>query len=219
VAPGRPTSRRPVLTPPHHHILQDDGCESTDSNPVPRQKDVRRDVRRRDRGQRPQLQKTPASRIRNHQSGGQAATVAGDVGPGFHTWPPGHIPQNTDTNPLPRSRPSAPAQKDVRRDVRRRDRGQRPQLQKTPASRIRNHHAGGQAATVAGDVGPGFHTWPPGHIPQNTDPNPLPRSRASTPAQKSSGETFGAATGVSAPSYRRNRGPSATSFKTRIRIH
>jgi hypothetical protein len=47
--------------------------------------------------------------------------------------------------------------------------------------------------------------------------NPLIRIRF--PAKKTFGETFGAATGVSAPSYRRNRGPSATSFKTRIRIH
>ena len=60
---------------------------------------------------------------------------------------------------------------------------------------IRNHSPRGQAATVAGDVGPGFHTWPPGHIPQITDPNALIRSRF--PANK----TFGAATGVSAPSY------------------
>ena len=32
-------------------------CERIDSNPVPRQQDVRRNVRSRDRGQRPQLQK------------------------------------------------------------------------------------------------------------------------------------------------------------------
>ena len=35
-------------------------------------------------------------------------------------------------------------------------------------NRIRNHHPGGDAATVAGHVGPGFHTWPTGHIPQIT---------------------------------------------------
>ena len=34
-----------------------------------------------------------------------------------------------------------------------------PRLQKL---RIRNNGAGGKAATVAGYVGPGFHTWPPG---------------------------------------------------------
>jgi hypothetical protein len=68
--------------------------------------------------------------IRNHQSVGKAATVAGDVGPGFHTWPPGHIPQDNgcetaDSQPVP-------SQKVVRRNVRRRDRGQRPQQQKKP---------------------------------------------------------------------------------------
>ena len=65
-----------------------------------------------------------------------------------------------------------------------------PRLQKI---QIRNRGAGGQAATVTGYAGPGFHTWPPGHIPQHTDPNPLLRSRP--PAQKA----FGAATGVSDP--------------------
>ena len=34
---------------------------------------------------------------------------------------------------------------------------------------IRNDGAGGQAATVAGSGGPGFHTWPPGHIDQTRD--------------------------------------------------
>ncbi len=40
-----------------------------------------------------------------------------------------------------------------------------PRLQKI---RIRNNGAGGQAATIAGYAGPGFPTWPPGHIHQNT---------------------------------------------------
>ena len=69
-----------------------------------------------------------------------------------------------------------------------------PRLQKT---QTRNNHAGGQAAAVAGYAGPGFHNWPPGHIPQNTDPNPLLRIRS--PAKKAFGEAFGAATGVSDP--------------------
>ena len=60
--------------------------------------------------------------------------------------------------------------------------------------------------------------WPTGHIPQATDPNALIRNRPPAFAQKPFGETFGAATGVSAPSYRRNHGPSATSFKTRLQI-
>jgi hypothetical protein len=42
--------------------------------------------------------------------------------------------------------------------------------------------------------------------------------RSRFPARKTFGETFGAATGVNAPSYRRNHGHSATSFKTRLQI-
>ena len=59
----------------------------------------------------------------------------------------------------------------------------------------------GQATTVAGSAGPGFHNWPPGHIPQNTAPNPLLRSRphAKKTFGGTFGETFGAATGVSDP--------------------
>ena len=75
-----------------------------------------------------------------------------------------------------------------------------PRLQK---SQTRNNHAGGQAATVAGDAGPGFHTWPPGHIPQAMAPNPLLRIRST--AQKSFGEAFGAATGVSDPRLQKIR--------------
>ena len=48
-------------------------------------------------------------------------------------------------------------------------RGQRPQLQKI---QIQNHHLGGDAATGTGYAGPGFHTWPLSHIPQDTDPKP-----------------------------------------------
>ena len=53
-----------------------------------------------------------------------AATVAGYAGPGFHTWPSGHIPQDNGSETA--SPHPAPCQKHVRRDVRRRDRGQRP---------------------------------------------------------------------------------------------
>ena len=67
-----------------------------------------------------------------------------------------------------------------------------PRLQKT---RIRNNDPGGKAATVAGGADPGFHTWPPGHTPQNTDSQPLLRIRPH--AKKTFGEAFGAATGVS----------------------
>ena len=93
-----------------------------------------------------------------------AATVAGYVGPGFHTWPPGHIPQNTDPKPLPRIRASATAQRSFGDTFGAATGVSDPRLQQI---RIRNHHAGGNAATVAGYVGPGFHNWPPGHIPQD----------------------------------------------------
>ena len=74
-----------------------------------------------------------------------------------------------------------------------------------------NHHAGGPAAPVAGYAGPGFHTWPSGHIPQDTAPKPLLRIRS--PAKKTFGETFGkafgkafgAATGVSDPRLQKIR--------------
>ncbi len=49
------------------------------------------------RGRRPQLQK---NRIRNDDPGGAAATVAGDVGPGFHNSPLGYTPQDTDSKSL-----------------------------------------------------------------------------------------------------------------------
>ena len=74
-----------------------------------------------------------------------------------------------------------------------------PRLQKI---RIRNNGTGGKAATVAGSVGPGFHNWPSGHIPQDTDTNPLLRIRP--PAKMTFGEAFGAATGVSDPGYKRS---------------
>ena len=75
-----------------------------------------------------------------------------------------------------------------------------PRLQKI---RIRKHGAGGDAATVAGVAGPGFHNWPSGHIPQDTAPNPLLRIRS--PAKKTFGEAFGAATGVSDPRLQKIR--------------
>ena len=71
-----------------------------------------------------------------------------------------------------------------------------PRLQKT---QTRNRCAGGKVAPVAGVAGPGFHTWPPGHIPQGTAPKPLLRIRSH--AKK----TFGAATGVSDPRLQKIR--------------
>jgi hypothetical protein len=169
---------------------------------------VRRDVRRRHRGQRPQLQKTPASRIRNHQPGGAAATVAGDVGPGFHTWPPSHIPQDTDTKPLLRSR-AAPLLKNrsVRRSVRRP--GSAPPATentriphpKPPARRRRRHCSWGRWPRFP-HLAPRPHPSRHRHETASTEPG-------GASAQKSFGETFGEATGVSAPSYRKHPHPAS----------
>ena len=139
-------------------------------------------------------------RIRNHHADGRAATVAGYDGPGFHTWPPSHIPQDTDTKPLLRSRASATAKKTFGEAFGAATGVSDPRLQQI---RIRNHHTGGQAATVAGYDGPGFHNWPSSHIPQDTDTKPLLRSRST--AKKTFGEAFGAATGVSDPRLQKIR--------------
>jgi hypothetical protein len=64
---------------------------------------------------------------RNYQLVGKAAPVAGDVGPGFHNWPRGHILQAPDTNALIRIRTPAP-----------------PDVARAPIflkRRIRNNHA------------------------------------------------------------------------------
>jgi hypothetical protein len=112
--------------------------------------------------------------------------LAGYAGPGSHTWPSGHIPQDTAPNPLLRIR--SPAKKSFGEAFGAATGVSDPRLQKI---RIRNRCAGGKAAPVAGYAGPGFHTWPSGHIPQDTAPNPLLRIRS--PAKKSFGEAFGAA--------------------------
>ena len=101
--------------------------------------------------------------------------LAGYGGPGFHTWPPGHNPQDTAPNPLFRIRP--PAKKTFGAAFGAATGVSDPRLQKI---RIRNNGAGGDAATVAGYDGPGFHTWPSGHIPQDTAPKPLLRIRSPT---------------------------------------
>jgi hypothetical protein len=88
--------------------------------------------------------------------------LAGYAGPGFHTWPSGHIPQDTAPNPLFRSR--SHAKKTFGQAFGAATGVSDPRLQKI---RIRNNGAGGKAATVAGYAGPGFHNWPSGHIPQN----------------------------------------------------
>ena len=103
------------------------GSESASSHPAPCEKDVRRGVRRRDRGQRPTATKDPNPKPRRRRD---AATVAGYAGPGFYNWPSGHIPQDNGSETA--SSHPAPWQKDVRRGVRRRDRGQRPTATEDP---------------------------------------------------------------------------------------
>ena len=73
-------------------------------------------------------------------------------------------------------------------------------LSKDPNTKQRRRR---EAATVVGYAGPGFHTWPSGHIPQDTAPNPLLRIRPH--AKKAFGEAFGAATGVSDPRLQKIR--------------
>ena len=131
---------------------------------------------------------------KKHHQGGQAAAVAGYAGPGFHTWPQATSLKTRirirffASGPLLKKR-SAPRPGSATHGYRNPDTKQR---------------TGGKAATVAGDAGPGFHNWPPGHIPQDTDPNPLLRSRA--PAQK----TFGATTGVSDPRLQKTESKTTT---------
>ena len=71
---------------------------------------------------------------------------------------------------------------------------------------------GGKAAAVAGYAGPGFYIWPTGHIHQDMDTKALIRIRPPAFAQKSFGETFGAATGVSDPGYKKTS--PALSFRS-----
>ena len=139
------------------------GSESASSHPAPCQKDVRRGVRRRDRGQRPTATKNPDPKLRRRRlkktghplflparrNNKWVSAIGSSTG--FHTWPPSHIPQDTAPNPLLRIR--SPAKKTFGAATGVSD----PRLQKI---RIRNHGAGGKAATVAGDDGPGFHNWP-----------------------------------------------------------
>ena len=76
--------------------------------------------------------------------------LSGYDGPSFHNWPAGHIPQDTAPNPLLRIRSTAKMTFGAATGV------SDPRLQKT---RIRNNHAGSQAATVGLEAPP--HRWLP----------------------------------------------------------
>ena len=105
------------------------GYETASSQPVVDlgSKFVRRGVRRRHRSQRPTATVDPNTK---QPRGGQAAAVAGYADPGLLTWPSRPHPSrhgSESASPQP-----APWQKDVRRGVRRRDRGQRPTATEDP---------------------------------------------------------------------------------------
>ena len=103
-------------------------------------------------------------------------SVAGYSGGGFHNWPRGDILQTPDTNALIRIRAPGHAKKTFGEMFGAATGVSDPRRQKI---RIKNNGSGGQAATVAGYAGPGFHTWPSGHTPQNTYAKLLPRIRSS----------------------------------------
>ena len=109
-------------------------------------------------------------RIRNNHAGGQAATVAGYAGPGFHTWPLGHINQNTFTKQLLRIRASASVKKSFGETFGAATGVSDPRRQKP---QTRNHHAGGKAVTLAGYGGPGFHTFGPSKFLFRNDLGPV----------------------------------------------
>ena len=91
------------------------GSESASPQPAPFQKNTFGEAFGAATGvSDPRLQKL---RIRNNGAGGKAAAVAGYVGPGFHNWPSGHIPQDTAPNPLLRSRPHAKKRRSERRSA------------------------------------------------------------------------------------------------------
>ena len=85
-----------------------------------------------------------------------------------------------------------------------------PRLQKI---RLRHRCAGGKAASVAGYVGPGFHTWLSGHIPQDHG------SETASPYPVHCQKTFGAATGVSDPRLQKIRGARAKSAERTLIGH
>ncbi len=121
--------------------------ETASSHPVPCQKDVQRNVRRRDRGQRPTATEDPDTKQRRRRQSRHCSRVRWPRSPHLAL---GHIPQDTDTKPLLRIRPHA---KQTFGETFGAATGvSDPRLQKTP---IRNNGAGGKAATVAGYAGPG----------------------------------------------------------------
>ena len=119
---GKFTSRWPrfphvALRPhPSRH-----GSESASSQPAPCQKDVRRGVRRGDRGQRPTATKDPNPEQRRRRPSRHCSWARRPRFPhlALRPHPSRHGSESASSQPVP-------CQKDVRRGVRRRDWGQRP---------------------------------------------------------------------------------------------
>jgi hypothetical protein len=115
---------------------------------------------------------------RNRCAGGKAATVAGYAGPGFHTWPSGHIPQDNGSESA--SPQPVPCQKDVRRGVRRRDRrrdrGQRPTATKDPNPEQRRRRRRRHCSRVRWPRFPqlALRPHPSRHGSESASPHPVP---------------------------------------------
>jgi uncharacterized protein (DUF2249 family) len=106
---------------PSGHIPQDNGSETASPHPVPCQKDVRRGVRRGDRGQRPTAIVDPDPKPLRRRQSRHCSRVRRPRFPQLALRPHPSRPGSETASPHP-----VPCQKNVRRGVRRRDRGQRP---------------------------------------------------------------------------------------------
>ena len=122
--------RFPHLAPKPHPSRH--GSETISPYPVHCQKDVRKGVRRRDRGQRPTATENPKTKQRRRRRRRRCSRVRRPRFP--HLAPKPHPSRHgSETiSPYP-----VHCQKDVRKGVRRRDRGQRPTATKDPKTKQR----------------------------------------------------------------------------------
>ena len=181
--------------------------QNTDPHPPPRrrsspQKDVRRNARRRHRGQRPTATVDPNTKQQPRRPSRHCSRVRWPrfphVAPKPH--PSRHGSASASTPPVTSSKKSFGEAFGTATGV------SDPRLQKI---RIRNINPSGQAAAVAGYAGPGFHHWPSGHIPQNTDPHPLPRRRSS-PQKRRSEKRSAPQPGSATHGYRKSGSETST---------
>jgi hypothetical protein len=115
---------------------------------------VRRDVRHRHRGQRPTATADPHTKPPVRRPSRHCSRVRR---PRFPHLAPRPHPSRHGHESASSQLAVASAQKSFGETFGTATGVSDPRLQKT---RIRTNHAGGQAATVAGYAGPGFHTWP-----------------------------------------------------------